>query len=253
MYLLNAHLFPVDWAVRYSCPLLLALFPLTALLITKQLQNRVNAWPPGRINVTGLFMGIPVGCQLCIAGLFAPVSIARFHQSAQARTLLAYPLNQAVLNYNCYAFSNEEPLFLQKVQEMTDPGETILVWTALPFHLDFRRNKLLTISDPGLINPLLRFPTGAGDDALRRYLRAWGIRYVLFEESRRVQNIADLKEWAQTGDPVHRKIGGYNIYARTALIRLSDKSRALRRDESLLLFDIAAEPGSTEPALTRRH
>src|SRR6185503_421900 len=139
-------------------------------------------------------------------------------------------------------FSPPEAERLRQVQNTIQRGETVLVWTAVPFLLDFGRNRILSASEPGFANPWLRFPAGISEDALVQYLRSWGVRYVLFEaDGYAIKSISDLKPYLNSEQAVYRKLGDYGIYAKQALLDLAEKRRVIYRHDHMILFDLASE------------
>jgi len=110
--------------------------------------------------------------------------------------------------YNLYALA-QGGLRAYPLQRRINSGETLFAWVAQPFRLDYARNKVLNVCNPGLINPWLRFPAGIDDVGLRQYLRAHRVRYVLFQfDGPGLVHDAELRSWLRFKYPVHRKIGG---------------------------------------------
>jgi hypothetical protein len=234
VYLLNAHLFDPGTAVRYSCPLLIGVFPVAALLAAKYASGWVIKSP--RPLLSGLPTLSVALAQILLLLTFLPTFTKRVSQTFHARTLLSFPIDQGLLDFNNYAFSPATADSIRKIQEKIRTGETVLVWTAMPFHLDFQRNNILAASGAGLINPWLGFPAGTPKDGLQQYLRSWGIRYVLLEVSGFAETIAALapmRRW-----PVYRKFTDYSTYTMETLLTLGEQSFVVHQDERTILLDL---------------
>ncbi|MDX2035493.1 MAG: hypothetical protein SFX72_02490 [Isosphaeraceae bacterium] len=75
--------------------------------------------------------------------------------------------------------SPEEIDAARRAQGTIEPGEPVLVWTAKPYLLDFRRNPLYVLDWPGVAGPAPGLPIGRGGEAVARYLETVGIRRIL--------------------------------------------------------------------------
>ena len=246
-YLLNAHMNDAPAAVRYSCPMFLAIFPLAGLILVPLFALTPNSAPDAAPTPPFLRI-VPTLLPISVIILFLPVSFTRFHQALNAKSVLSFPLLQGDLIYNRYAVAVGGPR-ARALQERTEPGETILAWIDQPFGLDFTRNRILNVCDPGLVNPLLRFPAGVTETELRQYFQSRGIRYILHQsEGAGRLSQGELSRWLN-GYPLHRKIAEYHIYLKGALLNMCETSRLLYRDDQIALFDLNA---SDEQTVTRR-
>jgi hypothetical protein len=247
-YLLNAHMNDAPTAVRYSCPVLLALFPLTGLILTRLFAVVPVSAAPDSATKPSLLRIVPAIVPISVVILFLPLSFTRFHQTLNARSILSFPLQQAYLVYNRYAVTVAGPR-ARALQDRTEPGQTILAWIDQPFSLDFTRNRVLNACDPGLVNPLLRFPAGVTATELRQYLQSQGIRYVLHQSAGPGRlSQGELSMWLK-GYPLHRKIAEYHIYFKGALLKICETSCVLYRDDQIALFDLNA---MVEQTVTQR-
>src|SRR5256885_6413693 len=164
-------------------------------------------------------------------------------------------MNRDFDGYSTYMTSPNAMLYYRSVQSRMEADSTGLAWIVAPFQLDFRRNRIFSVSEPGLINPALHFPAGADLDSLRNYLRKWGIRYILIETSgAAVKDVARLELYLNAKHSVYRKLGAYGIYFRKSLLALAQRSRVLSSDGSTLLFELdekPKDPGPRSPVSTR--
>jgi hypothetical protein len=66
----------------------------------------------------------------------------------------------------------------RSLQEAVPPSAKVLVHLPKPFLFDFRRQRFFVIDTPGAVSPPPGMPLRADGEAVARYLRAQGIRYV---------------------------------------------------------------------------
>jgi hypothetical protein len=249
-YCFNAHMNDAPTAVRYSCPILIALFPLTGLVLTRLFADAPGSAgaSPAPISKPSPFRVVHVILPLAAIALFLPLAFTRFHQAHHARSILSFPLQQADLVYHSYALG-PAAVRVRALQNLSEPNQTIFAWMGQPFHLDFERNRILSACDPGLVNPLLRFPAGVPEQELRQYLQSRGVRYVLHQfEGAGILTSMDLKVLLNSF-ALHRSLADYHLYLKEALLKMSESSRVVYRDEQILLFDLGA---SDEQIVTQR-
>jgi len=171
--------------------------------------------------------------------IFAGTFRSRIQLAVTNRTLLAFPLNRDFADYSAYMVSRRAMLYYRSLQSGMEAGTNSLVWVVAPFHLDFSRNRIFTVTEPGLINPTLQFPAGADLNSLRSYLRKWGVRYILIETiGTEVQDVTRLKPYLSAQHSVYQKLGDYGIYFRTSLLALAERSHVLYSDRRMLLFEL---------------
>ncbi len=170
--LLHSHLFPISTAIRYSCPVLIGGF---FFVVAGFLRFRTAAATPLRRGLGGVLTIVLA----CVIIAFNGTFLRRLDTILRDRTLMAFPTNRDYAAYCRRMLAAGEATYHQRLQAALPAGATALIWTVAPFHFDFARNPLLTISEPGLINPALHFPVGLASADLERYLRRFGIRYVL--------------------------------------------------------------------------
>jgi hypothetical protein len=70
----------------------------------------------------------------------------------------------------------------RQLQDLVPVNETLLVATDNPYLIDYRRNRTWNIDLPGEASPLPGMPFYQGPAALRAYLLANGVHYVLFAD-----------------------------------------------------------------------
>jgi hypothetical protein len=67
-----------------------------------------------------------------------------------------------------------------EIQRSVPAGAPLLVLLDEPFRLDFKRNRVMNLDQPGGVSPGRALPIGQGEDALADYLLAQGVRYIAF-------------------------------------------------------------------------
>jgi hypothetical protein len=238
LYVINAHVFDGITGIRYSCPLILATFPLASLIAAKLLTAVARP-----IEVTAARPILrpliwPLAANLTVIFLFLSTTSRRFDTAVNARTQLAYAIDQTYLDFHHAALTRSTVQYVRSLQALTQPGATIFAWSETSFFLDFRRNQIVTATESGMINPLLRFPVDVPPDALREYLLALGIRYVLFQsDGFAVFSVPELVAY-NNHLPLYRKFTHYSIYAKSALSALAEQHRVLHRNEHTVLVDL---------------
>jgi hypothetical protein len=70
----------------------------------------------------------------------------------------------------------------RQLQDLVPVNETLLVATDNPYLIDYRRNRTWNIDLPGEASPLPGMPFYQGPEAVRSYLLAKGVHYVLFAD-----------------------------------------------------------------------
>ncbi len=244
VYLLNGHLFTAEWAIRYSCPVLLGCFPVACF----GLLRLGDAHSAGYRRRVVLSVGLIAVAILTFAGTFC----SRVQRAFQHRTLLAFPLDQDFADCSTHIVSQNEMLYCRFLQSIMEADSSALIWIVAPFQLDFSRNRLLSVSEPGLINPALHFPAGADLDSLGNYLHKAGIRYVLIETNgTAVKTVAILELYLGAQDSVYRKLGDYGIYFRKSLLALAERGRVLYSDGRMLLFELDGTAKRHSPPASR--
>jgi hypothetical protein len=246
LYVLYSYLFDPITGVRYACPLILALVPLMCLLGARMISDYFATGPAVLGSVPTLNI-LHVAGNLALVAAFLATTTARVRKALDARTQVAYPLDQPHLDYQQAVFSKPAANYVRSIQNRTEPSETILVWAEASAFLDFKRNRILTASENTMVSPWLRFPVGVSVKDLETYLRGFGIRYVLFQsEGFSIMSIPELQP-LKTSYPLYRKIAEYNIYAKSALAALSKQSRILYETEYLVLYELTPETSSRTP------
>ncbi len=241
VYLLNAHLFSVDNAIRYSCATLITTVVTAGLLLPK--------WTRAGVGAARRHRRIVIGTALFLAGailLFGASFLRRIRTARESRVLIAYPLDEEFRRYCAWMLSERPASYYQSVQAKIEPGATVLAWMTTPFHLDFSRHRFLTLSEAALLNPAVRFPAGIGPEELRAYLKRLGVRYVWQQlPGPGVRTVESWKQDLRAVDVVYRQLAEYAVYFHETLAPLLAQSKTVHRDDVSVLVDLG-EPVSQE-------
>lgn len=247
-YFGNMYVFgDAQMAVRYAIPMLIAVVP-AALIVLGSHAPLEGLLSPSRENSRrGLaVLGIAlIGASLFATYAFSDTLLKRIKRAHSQRTLLSFPLKDAEVSFGSVAMSDRGKEWARGAQATTEEGTAILAWMSAPFQLDFARNRIFVVMEPGLINPWLALPQGADPAALREYLGRLGIRYVMFEDKGPgITTDAVLQSHRRSPRALYRRLGERNFDFRRALQSLAIESRVLIHNDGMVLFDLqaAAEP-----------
>jgi len=230
-YLLNAHLFSALSAVRFSCPILIGA---VAVVCLATIRLHTFAKP----NATNYAFGVGMFAMAIV--IFFGSFRARVLEAIHYRALLAYPVNPSFSEYTAARLSRQDADYYLSLQARMAPGATALVWAVAPFHMDFARNHLLTVSEGGLTSPLLHFPAGLNLESLQEYLREWNVRYVMVETDLLGPKDSDfLRSLLKSDEVLYQKWGEFSLYFRESLFDLARRHHVIYQDDRMLLFELA--------------
>ena len=238
-YLLNGYFFDFKTGVRYSAPILIVGLSVTAILLARLV-------PTVSIMQRNIFRAAIAIALATVLVLFSGSFLDRLKLARDGRTLVSFPMDMNYYHYMADALGELAQRWASKAQLETEEGATILAWISVPFQLDFPRNRIFVVSEPGLANPWLHLPIGADSDVLRAYLRTYGIRYVFLEYGGYgVKTDSDLEAYVHY--PAYRKIGEANLYFRKTLLELAKNSRVVGRDRRSVLYEITDDGSVNRP------
>lgn len=244
--LLNSHLYPIGMAVRYACPIVIGGAFVSVLLFVR------TQTPTLAVSRRWLSAGLALGCVALIVG-FDESFRERLDTARHSRTLLVHGAGPLDYAYSRDTLTSEQARYHKSIQANLPLGSTALVWTSTPFHFDFARNHLLTVTAPGISNPALRFPAGLTASDLERYFQTVGVQFVILEVNGHGEpEISGLAMMRRSRSAIFRKIGDFGVYLRVTLDRLAARGRVLFADERMLIFEIGRGPvaGKAPPAET---
>ncbi len=230
--LLHSHLFPISMAVRYSCPIVIGGLFVIALGLVRARTT------PGAGSRAWLGGGFATGCALVVF-LFHDSFQKRLTTALNEGTLIAFDFNRATTDYSRQMLTSEAAWYHRRLQTNIPSGATALVWTAAPFQFDFQRNRLLTLSVPGVSGPALRFPAGVPVGSLENYFRSNGIQFVILETNGfgtvRLNTLARMQQSPWT---VYQKLGDYGTYLRLSLDEMAARGTVRYSDGHIVVFEL---------------
>ena len=167
--------------IRYSCPLLISVFPVIIILIGKYVTARDSTENLGKMKK---IVGSAIVVMMCIviANMHIKETADSFRKLRLTRTMLVFPVGKQYLAYSRNSILGPQGVFVRALQYKTEPDTTIAAWLDTPFHLDFARNRIFIIASPNQINGgvNLKDRFKGGGEWLRNYLKSYGVRYVLW-------------------------------------------------------------------------
>jgi len=224
--------FLADRIIRYSCPLVIGVAPIAALLAG---WLWTKGHEPGQENAAGrrtflVISGLLLIFQITIVGGFRETFVERLKRAWNYGTLISFPLayNPRYIEYNAYALSDEAAQKISWIQNLVPAGEAIFAWVSLPIYLDYSRNTTFATSEYGLSNNLLVMPLAEGTSGMRRYFQQRGIRYFIWE-------------YQGYGVKPEAQLAGLQRSFIEVLTELLPTSKILYNDGGIIAFDIGPE------------
>lgn len=239
-YLGSGYFFDPPNAVRFACPVFLAVLPAAVVALGRELG----------LPVAGLFVqrdqwsvrpvsAIFVALHVVLVVMFWDVFADRVVRAEKRKTLLSWDVTETHVQYTQVAFDRQSKESALKVQALTDPNDTILAWIAVPFHLNFVRNRILAVSEAGLTAPWLGVTQISSEHELRDFLRRYGVRYVMWEYGGTgLKQVELLEQYRLSPSVMHRKIGESNLHFGKMLVELANNSEIIYRTDRIVMFDI---------------
>jgi hypothetical protein len=229
-----------DWLIRYFSPILVATLPAVFVLISghfsfsgkRNLSKLVPVWTMGL-----LFL------QTLVLYLHLDLTVARYQRALLSNSLLTFQFlrkekpSAAYVSLNKKALSGQAKNNIQYEQYKLNADSTVLAWVSHPFHLDYKRNKILTIDAGGL--GVSDIPFTEGVEKLRSYFLGLGVDYILWQyRGPGVRGSAMLQNMINR---VNATEGGYiqpELDLRLKLELLVNKSKIIRNTGRIVSFDI---------------
>jgi hypothetical protein len=131
----------------------------------------------------------------------------------------------------------------RRMQAAVPRGARLLVMIDRPYLLDFARNPIVLLDQPGAASPAPGIPLTEGPEPVARYLRAQGFRYVAFVRSDRATTpLYSRAQWLgmATGAPLWKATAPFYLAAFDDLGRLSQAFRRIYDDGILVVLDLDA-------------
>jgi len=227
-----------ETALRYICPILIALVPAAIIL--------AGGAPPGiprqesgqNRRPLAALMTISLPTFVMLGAFFGPL-VNRIEQATNHGSILSFPVVKAPIfsMYSRFAMSDEAKATVSDLQHLVPAGETLVAWISLPLHLDYRRNRIFDVEPGGLGSPAQDFPFDGDADSADEYFRRRGVRYVLWQYSGAVVRLDKHLLNASASRFAHIRRNRRNTLAfNRMLFDLSQRSQILYEDASYRLF-----------------
>jgi hypothetical protein len=129
------------------------------------------------------------------------------------------------------------------MQAAVPPMARLLVMIDRPYLLDFARNPIEILDEPGAASPAPGIPLVEGAEKVALYLRAHGIRYVGFvRPDRAVSPLYSRAQWLgmlNGSAPLWHATAPFNLAAFDVLGQFAQHHRRLYDDGQLVVVDLA--------------
>ena len=183
-YYLLSRLFPARLVIRYSCPLIFAIMPLSVLLLGHIMHNEIYFWRDFFSSKVVLTVcSVLLVSHLIVGGMFATTFGERLKRVVNYRTLLSYPgaIEEDYIRYSLLLLSDTGKQKMISHQNEINPSLKILAWLSAPFWLDFSRNRMYIVNHAGLHNDWLNLPLSEGTNAMLDYFNQMEINNFIWE------------------------------------------------------------------------
>jgi hypothetical protein len=240
-YFANPYFTDVGTAIRYSCPVLLAVIPFVIASVGRIFRGNMSSeWDLSYSIVPAAIAGSFV--VLCLFQMFGSALQERFTRIVDKRTLISFPINDFYEAYLRFSLSEKARNLFLSAQEATEPGTGILAWVSQPYHFNFSRNPVIAASEPALMVPWLDLPINDDISVFKAYLQDRGIRYVIWERSGiGVREMGILESRLNSADNKRRRFAEKNILFRNQLGLLMGRSTIIFELNQLVVIDIVKE------------
>ena len=241
-YFITAYFWDPDTHIRYSCSVIIAALPFTVLILGSQFgvfNPIVTGVKHKKVSSQYVMLSTMLLIFIILIGCFGNSVLERINLVHHKRTVLAFPLPLGYVGFNKTMLNNNTKKDVRIIQNKTEEGQTILAWTSIPFHLDFARNKILTVSEAGLCNPWLDLPLNSKLEDIRKFLNKRGIRYVILEyKGFAIKDEDGFRSYLRAPFLIYRKIASYNLYFRKMLIVLAKENLIIYNQNGIMIIDI---------------
>lgn len=135
-----------------------------------------------------------------------------------------------------------EPERERRMQAAVPRGARLLVMIDRPFLLDFARNPIELLDQPGAASPWPGIPLAEGEDKVTAYLRARGIRYFAFVRPDKAESpLYSRAQWigmAAGGAPLWHATAPINLATFDIVDRLAQRGPRLYDDGRMVVVDL---------------
>lgn len=237
-YLFYGAIFPPPLVVRYSCSMLIATLPFALLVASMSVSN--TSLPAKLLTLPSRKILMILSMPLLVTALFWSTFVKRAELAYYFHMTMQFPFNNNYIEYNRYATSLDARKEIRDIQYKTEPDQKIFAWISTPMHLDFSRNEIHSFIVGGLLNPWLNMPLDGSTNDMMQYLKAQGIRYILWEYSSRDKSTFEdtYNRWLASPYASYRRQAERALYLRNTLAAIMNKSSYLYNENGIVLIDL---------------
>jgi hypothetical protein len=127
------------------------------------------------------------------------------------------------------------------IQSHIEPGARVAVATEESFRFDFARNRIFSLDIPGGMGPPPGFPVFQGADALEAYLRQQRIRYLVYVDFTRANDLYNRAHWQGFLRFPNWYLAGeapYLMDTETNIERLATRKAQVFKTDKMTLLDL---------------
>jgi hypothetical protein len=135
---------------------------------------------------------------------------------------------------------NEKNKAYTALQSRMDPGTKVVVAVLEPFRFDCARNLILSLDFPGGMGPH-GFPGFQGPEALERYLHAQGIRYLVYVDFSRPNELYNKGHWQHMSTWTGSYLAGeapFVLDAEINIERLAERKAKIYQGADMTVLDL---------------
>lgn len=235
-YLVFSYLLSSRLAIRYSCPVLIAMLPTSLLLLGKTINTGNFVWRGARFSFVGVFL---LSCHAIVAYLFYDDFNRRMGAAYNARSTLSFSMSRSnsYLQYNKYALGDARRDTVRNLQRTIPKGKTIFSWMATPFHLDYSRNNIITLDTPGINELARKFNFRDGARGFEEFLDDNNIHYVIWEyNSFGMRHTNRLKR--ELGSSSRAENARFNLQLISIMKSLLRNNATLYKDDNVVVIRV---------------
>jgi hypothetical protein len=172
-----------ETSLRYTCPVIIAVLPSALIIVSATVGESIkHGNTKGLLSRYPLFMFAVFSLVLLV--IFSRSSLARVRQVTQYGSSLSFSkLVQKpwYIKYNQVVFSPSVRKMSRQIQQVIPEEETLIVWTHLGIHLDYRRNRIIDIATGALPNPWIAFSFTEDSSNAIKHFKKWNAHYLLWQ------------------------------------------------------------------------
>jgi len=241
-YGLGLLIFEYNMALRYSLPFLAASITTASILLatstkhTSQ-ENSVNSLPLTWPIFISAFIFL-----VFLVHSFSQSFDKRMDALQENRGTLMFPINANYKNYIKESFSEKNRDHYTNIQSLCPEEKGIFAWVSAPYFLNFKENRILTMSEPQTLTPWYNLPTESEGAALRTHLLDRGIQCIIWEhQGKGMKSAREYQQYAKSDNIIYRRLGEQVIALQQSLTHLANSSEIYHNNNGLVVYNISKQ------------